>query len=96
MFALWQSIKVFVKGFIMGMVNVFPISSGTVSLVLEVYERFINAINSLRIKNLKLLFKGEFSEFGRKTDFRFFVTIVLGIITGMVLTAIFLKQSLKS
>ena len=96
MFALWQSIKVFVKGIIMGMVNVFPISSGTVSLVLEVYERFINAINSLRIKNFKLLFRGEFSEFGRKTDFRFFVTIVLGIITGMVLTAIFLKQSLKS
>lgn len=96
MLALWESIKVLVKGMIMGMVNVFPISSGTMSLVLGVYERFINAINSLRIKNFKLLFKGEFSQFGRRTDFRFLVTIVVGIIAGMVLTSIFLKQSLES
>ena len=96
MFALWQSIKVFVKGFIMGMVNVFPISSGTVSLVLEVYERFINAINSLRIKNFKLLFHGEFKEFARRTDIGFLSTIVLGIIAGMVLTSLMLKQTLLS
>lgn len=96
MLTLWESIKIFVKGLIMGAVNVFPISSGTVSLVVGVYERFINAINSLRIKNFKLLFKGEFTEFGRRTDFKFFITIVLGIIAGMVLTSLFLKQSLKS
>ena len=96
MFALWDSIKVFVKGMIMGAVNVFPISSGTISLVLGVYERFINAINSLRIPNFKLLFQGEFRQFVRRTDLKFFLTIALGILTGMVLTAIFLKQSLKS
>ena len=96
MFALWDSIKVFVKGMIMGMANVFPISSGTVSLVLGVFERFINSINSLRIKNFKLLFHGEFRQFVRRTDFKFFLTIVLGLIAGMVLTAIFLKQTLNS
>ena len=96
MLALWESIKVLVKGMIMGMVNVFPISSGTMSLVLGVYERFINAINSLRIKNFKLLFKGEFTQFGRRTDFRFLSIIVIGVIAGMVLTSIFLKQSLES
>lgn len=96
MFALWESIKVFVKGMIMGAANVFPISSGTVSLVLGVFERFINSINSLRIKNFKLLFHGEFRQFVRRTDFKFFLTIVLGLIAGMVLTAIFLKQTLNS
>ena len=96
MLALWDSIKVFVKGMVMGTANVFPISSGTVSLVLGVFERFINAINSLRIKNFKLLFHGEFREFVRRTDFKFFITIVIGILTGMVLTAIFLKQTLNS
>ena len=96
MLALWESIKVLVKGMIMGAVNVFPISSGTMSLVLGVYERFINAINSLRIKNFKLLFKGEFTQFGRRTDFRFLFIIVVGVIAGMVLTSIFLKQSLES
>ena len=81
---------------IMGMVNVFPISSGTISLVLGVYERFINSINSLRIKNIKLLFKGQFSEFAHKTDFKFFVTIVLGVVAGMVLTSLLLKQTLNT
>ena len=79
----------------MGAANVFPISSGTVSLVLGVFERFINAINSLRIKNFKLLFKGEFTQFGKRTDFRFLITIVLGLLAGMVLTSIFLKQMLN-
>ena len=96
MLALWESIKVLVKGMIMGMVNVVPISSGTISLVLGVYERFINAINSLRIKNFRLLFKGEVGQFARRTDFKFLFTIVLGLIAGMVLTAIFLKQTLES
>lgn len=96
MLALWDSIKVFVKGMIMGAANVFPISSGTVSLVLGVFERFINAINSLRVKNFKLLFHGEFREFVRRTDFKFFITIVLGLLAGMVLTSIFLKQTLNS
>ena len=86
----------FVKGMIMGAANVFPISSGTVSLVLGVFERFINSINSLRIKNFKLIFQGEFRQFVRRTDFKFFLTIVLGLLAGMVLTSIFLKQTLNS
>ena len=96
MLKLWLSIKVFIKGMIMGAVNVFPISSGTISLVLGVYERFINAINSLRIKSFKLLFKGEIREFAHRTDLKFLIAIVLGIVAGMVLTALFLKQTLKS
>lgn len=80
----------------MGVVNVVPISSGTIALVLGVFERFINAIKSLNHKNFKYIFKGEFTEFGKRTDFRFFVTILMGIIVGMVFTAIFLKSVLKS
>lgn len=93
---VWESIKVFIKGIIMGTVNVFPISSGTVSLVLGVFERFVNSIKSLNHKNFKYLRKGEMSEFARRTDFKFFLTIFLGILVGMVLTAFFLKQTLKS
>lgn len=92
----WTNFKVFVKGTLMGAVNVVPISSGTIALVLGVFERFINSIKSLNHKNFKYLFKGEFTEFGRRTDFRFFITILAGIIVGMVLTAIFLKRVLKS
>ena len=80
----------------MGVVNVVPISSGTIALVLGVFERFINSIKALNVKNFKLLFKGEFTEFGRRTDFKFFITILAGIIVGMVFTSIFLRSALKS
>ena len=96
MLRLWLSIKVFIKGMIMGAVNVFPVSSGTVSLVLGVFERFVNSIKSLNYKNFKCLRQGEASEFVRRTDFKFLLTISVGLFLGMVLTAIFLKKTLKS
>lgn len=93
---LWLTIKVFIKGMIMGIVNVFPISSGTISLVLGVFERFVNAIKSLNHKNFILLRKGEVTEFAKRTDIKFLVTIAIGILAGMILTAIFLKKTLQS
>ena len=90
-----QQIVVFFKGMAMGIVNVIPVSSGTVSLIIGVFERFINSIKSLNLKAFKLLFKGEFSEFAKKTDFRFFITLILGILAGMILTAISLKAIFK-
>ena len=65
------------------------------SLIIGVFERFINSIKSLNLKAFKLLFKGEFSEFAKKTDFKFFITLILGILAGMILTAISLKAIFK-
>lgn len=96
MLDLWLTIKVFIKGMIMGIVNVFPISSGTISLVLGVFERFVNAIKSLNHKNFILLRKGKVTEFAKRTDIKFLVTIAIGILAGMILTAIFLKKTLQS
>ncbi len=96
MLKLWLSIKVFIKGMIMGAVNVFPVSSGTASLILGVFEHFVNAIKALNHKNFKYLFKGKFHEFARRTDFKFLVTIILGLLLGMVLASVFLKRTLKS
>lgn len=92
----WTRFKIFVKGVLMGVVNVVPVSSGTIALVLGVFERFINSVKALNHKNFKYLFKGEVTEFDRRTDFRFFITILAGIIVGMVFTSIFLKSALKS
>jgi len=92
----WDSLKVFVKGAIMGAVNVFPVSSGTVSLVVGVFERFINSIKSMNHRNLKYLFKGDLSEFSRRTDAKFLATLLIGLFAGMLLTAIFLKRTLQS
>ena len=96
MLKLWLSIKVFIKGMIMGAVNVFPVSSGTMSLVLGVFERFVNSIKALNHKNFKYLHRGQWGEFARRTDIKFLATIVVGILAGMILTSIFLKKTLKS
>ena len=90
-----QYISTFFKGMAMGIVNVIPVSSGTVSLIIGVFERFINSIKSLNFKAFKLLFKGEFSEFAKMTDFKFLMTLLLGIMAGMILTAISLKAIFK-
>jgi putative membrane protein len=90
-----QQIVIFLKGMAIGIVNVIPVSSGTVSLIIGVFERFINSIKSLNLKAFKLLFKGEFTEFAKKTDFKFFITLILGILAGMILTAISLKAIFK-
>ena len=90
-----QQITTFFKGMAMGIVNVIPVSSGTVSLIIGVFERFINSIKSLNFKAFKLLFKGEFSEFAKKTDFKFLLTLLVGIMAGMILTAISLKAIFK-
>lgn len=96
MLEMWLSIKNFIKGMIMGAVNVFPVSSGTASLILGVFERFVNSIKALNHKNFKLLHKGQLSEFARRTDLKFLMTIIMGLLVGMVLTSIFLKQTLVS
>ncbi len=90
-----QYISTFFKGMAMGIVNVVPVSSGTVSLIIGVFERFINSIKSLNLKAFKLLFKGEFSEFARRTDIKFLLTLIFGIMAGMILTAISLKAIFK-
>lgn len=92
----YASLLTFLKGLIMGIVNVFPISSGTISLVLGVYERFLKSIKSLNRKNMKVLFGGDFHGFAQKTDFRFFTFIMLGILLGMVMASVFLKHVLQS
>lgn len=96
MLNLWLTIKVFLKGMIMGAVNVFPISSGTVSLILGVFERFVDSIKSLNHKNFAYLRKGEVGEFARRTDIKFLLTLLIGLFVGMILAAIFLKRTLQS
>ena len=92
----WKGFKVFFKGILMGAVNVVPISSGAIALVLGVFERFIDSIKSLNHKNFKYLREGDFSEFARRTDIKFLITLLLGLLAGMVLTAVFLKKTLIS
>ena len=91
-----EAIATFFKGICMGGVNVLPVSSGTISLVLGIFERFINAIKALNYKNFKYLFKGDFYGFLNRTDFWFLSVVLLGIVAGMLATSLFLKSLMKT
>ena len=80
----------------MGVVNVLPVSSGTISLILGVFERFVNSIKSLNHKNFKLLFAHRYREFVRRTDLKFLSILMIGILAGMLLTSVFLKSVFSS
>ena len=91
-----EIISILSKGISMGVVNVLPVSSGTISLILGVFERFVNSIKSLNHKNFKLLFEHRRSEFVRRTDLKFLSILMFGVLVGMVLTAVFLKSVFSS
>ena len=91
-----ENISILSKGISMGVVNVLPVSSGTISLILSVFERFVNSIKSLNHKNFKLLFEHRRSEFVRRTDLKFLSILMFGVLVGMVLTAVFLKSVFSS
>lgn len=91
-----EIISIFSKGISMGVVNVLPVSSGTISLILGVFERFVNSIKSLNHKNFKLLRERRFPEFAKRTDLKFLSILMLGVLAGMVLTAVFLKSVFSS
>ncbi len=91
-----EAVSSFFKGVCMGVVNVLPISSGTISLVLGIFERFINAIKALNVKNFKRLFRGDAVGFLKHTDFGFLSVVLLGVVAGMLATSLFLKSSMKA
>jgi len=76
------------KGVAMGASNVIPgVSGGTMALITGIFERLIDAIKSLDIQAVKLFFTGRFKEFAKHTDFRFLVSIFIGIVIAVVSVA---------
>lgn len=79
-----EFIIVALKGIGMGAANVIPgVSGGTIALITGVFERLIQAIKSVNLKALRLLFNGKLSEFIKHTDFYFLLAIGLGILIAI-------------
>lgn len=75
-----EPVVLFLKGLAMGAANVIPgVSGGTIALITGIFERLINAIKSLNLHAAKLILSGRFSEFARKVDFWFLVSVFLGV-----------------
>jgi putative membrane protein len=75
-----ENLQHIVKGVAMGAANIIPgVSGGTIALITGIFERLINAIKSIDLIALKLLFTGKWNSFTQKTDFWFLVRIFAGV-----------------
>ena len=78
----------FIKGMGMGIANIIPgVSGGTIALITGIFERLINALKSIDLHALKLLFSGKWKAFSKKTDLYFLVAVFSGAIVAIVLLA---------
>lgn len=73
-------ISLIIKGMAMGAANVIPgVSGGTIALITGIFERLINAIKSVNLTAIKLLFKGDFKAFAKHIDLAFLVAVLFGV-----------------
>jgi len=80
-----KDVIVALKGFLMGAANVVPgVSGGTMALLTGIYEKVINALNSLMTAEpYKLLLKGRFREFWKAIDGEFLLALAIGVLVSI-------------
>ncbi len=73
-------ILISLKGVAMGAADVIPgVSGGTIAFISGIYQELLDSINSINIKNIKLLFKEGIKKFWNLINANFLVALVLGI-----------------
>ncbi|MFK7952899.1 MAG: DUF368 domain-containing protein [Ekhidna sp.] len=80
-----NSFSLFLKGMAMGAANVIPgVSGGTVAFITGIYERLINALKSFNLETMRLLLKGQLSDFFKATDLNFLSILFLGVAVSIL------------
>ena len=75
-----ENLQQIVKGVAMGAANIIPgVSGGTIALITGIFERLINAIKSIDLVAIKLLFTGKWKAFSQKIDFWFLIRVFAGV-----------------
>jgi putative membrane protein len=73
------------KGMAMGAANVIPgVSGGTIAFVTGIYERLINALKSIDLVALRLLFRFKIKEFSSHIDLPFLLAIFAGVFISIL------------
>ena len=80
------------KGIAMGTANVIPgVSGGTIALITNIYERFINALKNINFTAIKLLFTGKIKELISYIDLYFLLQVFSGVLIAFFTIAFLLK-----
>ena len=83
-----EYLNYFLKGMAVGIANIIPgVSGGTIALITGIFERLIDAIKSFDITAARLLLKGKWNEFAKRTDFYFLFTLFAGVAAAIILLA---------
>ena len=81
----------------MGAANVIPgVSGGTIALITNIYEDFINALKSCNGRAIKLLLTGQFKEFSNHINIPFLAAILLGLSSVFLALLNFLSFYLRN
>ena len=81
-------LMIFLKGFAMGLSDSVPgISGATIALLTNIYERLVLAIKSINFISLYQLFTDRRLTAWRDMDGTFLITLALGIVLGIFLSA---------
>ena len=83
---------IFLKGLMMGCADIIPgVSGGTIALIVGIYQRWIEAINSvfaqINIENIRHLVRFDFKKLMRNIlsiDFALIIPLALGIMTAFL------------
>lgn len=100
MVELLDMIKIFLRGFLMGMCDIMPgISGGTIALITGIYDKLIKSISNIKFFFLKPLIKGDIAEFKKQLfeeiDFEFFIPLGLGVAVAVLVMASLINFLLK-
>ena len=80
------------KGIAIGTANVIPgVSGGTIALITNIYERFINALKNINFTAIKLLFTGKIKELISYIDLYFLLQVFTGVLIAFFTIAFLLK-----
>ncbi len=91
-FDLMIDYMLILKGIAMGAANVIPgVSGGTIALITNIYERFINSLKNLNFTAIKLLFTGKIKELINYIDLYFLLQVFTGILIALFTIAFLLK-----
>ncbi|MFT4738380.1 MAG: putative membrane protein [Cyclobacteriaceae bacterium] len=92
-----QYLNWFGKGVAMGAANVIPgVSGGTIAFVTGIYVRFIDALKSVDLKAIQLLFRFKIKDLLVKIDAGFLFTILGGVAVSILSLAKLLEIALTS
>lgn len=76
------------RGFAMGAADTVPgVSGGTIALILGHYKRLITAISHVDGTTLRMVRRGQIRAAAERLDLRFLITLLSGILLGVILLA---------